>query len=325
MKQQDQQPQPYDVAVVGAGAAGLQAAQTLGRMHRRVVVLGTDRYRNDPADAMHNFLGHDGQPPAQLRAAARADAERYATATFVDREVTRIAPLDVAEGTTFVLEVAGHTAVHAERVLLATGVVDTLPEVPGLADLWGDLVAHCPFCHGHEFAGQAVGVLGDGPHLPRFVGMLAPIASRVVVLTDGVTLDPELAAGVERAGAEIRTGRVHAVRRGDDGQEVAVDLGDEVVRLGGLFVKTEWHQAAPFAEQLGLDLSPVGAILVDPLGHTSRPGVYAAGDIAQLPGLPQPMASVLTAAASGLMAAAACVQDHAGDLADGRPAGERAA
>ncbi len=325
MSSQNNQPQQYDVAVVGAGSAGLQAAQTLGRMHRRVVVLGTDRYRNDPADAMHNFLGHDGQPPAQLRAAGRADAERYETVTFVDREVSRIVPLEVAEGTAFRLDVADHAPVTATRVLLATGVVDTLPDVPGLGDLWGDLVAHCPFCHGHEFAGQVVGVLGDGPHLPRFVGMLAPIAARVVVLTDGVGLDPELTAGVERAGAAIVTDPVVAVRRDDERTGVVVDLGGEEVRLGGLFVKTDWHQAAPFADQLGLDLSPVGAVLVDPLGHTSRPGVYAAGDIAQLPGLPQPMASVLIAAASGLMAAAACVQDHAGDLAEGRPAGERAA
>src|SRR5687767_9194790 len=86
----NQQNTPYDVAVVGGGSAGLQAALTLGRMRRPVVVLGTDRYRNDPAAEMHNFLAHDGTPPAALRAAARADLERYPTVELQDREVLAI-------------------------------------------------------------------------------------------------------------------------------------------------------------------------------------------------------------------------------------------
>ena len=300
----------YDVAVVGAGTAGLQAALTLGRMHRRVVLLGTDRYRNDPAHHMHNFLGHDGQPPAALRAAARADAERYETVTFVDRGVTAIEP----DGEGFRLDVDlsnGAGPVTARRVLLATGVVDDLPDVPGLAALFGDVVAHCPFCHGHEFAGTPVGILGSAPHVAGLVGMVAPIASRVVLLTDGADLDEDTAVAVKRRGAEVRTERVRGVGPSPLGLRVDLD-GDngESVELGGLFVKTTWSQAAPFEDLLGLEQSPLGAVLVDAMGRTSRPGVYAAGDLAQPPGLPMPMASVLTAASAGLVAAAACVQDE---------------
>lgn len=294
---------PYDVAVVGAGSAGLQAALTLGRMHRRVVVLGTDRYRNDPAEHMHNFLGHDGAPPAELRAAARSDVERYETVTFVDRGVTRID----GEVGAFTLEVDGAPPVTARRVLLATGVVDDLPDVPGLAPLFGDVVAHCPFCHGHEFADTPVGVLGHEPSVAHLAGMVGPIASRVVVLTDGHDLDEDTRVALKRAGVEVRDAVVRGVCRGPLG--IGIDLADGPLDLGGLFVKTAWRQAAPFAEQLGLDLSPVGAVLVDAQGRTSRDGVYAAGDLAQAPGLPMPMASVLTAAAAGLVAAAACVMD----------------
>ena len=116
----------HDVAVVGAGSAGLQAAQTLGRMHRSTVVLGTDRYRNDPAQHMHNFLGHDGTPPAELRVAGREDAGAYADVRFLDAEVTRIS----GELGDFVLEVAGEEPVHAARVILAAGVRDTLRRSP---------------------------------------------------------------------------------------------------------------------------------------------------------------------------------------------------
>ena len=118
----------YDVAVVGAGSAGLQAALTLGRMRRRVVVFGTDRYRNDPATEMHNFLGHDGTPPAELRTAARADLERYPTVELREQAVTHIE----GEAGAFTLRTSDGSVVTARRVLLATGVADTLPDIPGL-------------------------------------------------------------------------------------------------------------------------------------------------------------------------------------------------
>ncbi|GAA3682531.1 NAD(P)/FAD-dependent oxidoreductase [Nocardioides ginsengisoli] len=299
-------PLTYDVAVIGAGSAGLQAAQTLGRMHQTTVVLGTDRYRNDPATHMHNFLGHDGQPPAELRVAARKDAEAYDDVRFVEAEVTRIS----GELGAFVLELAGDEPVRARRVVLATGVHDTLPAVPGLAEQFGDLVAHCPFCHGHEFAGARVGILGSAPHTAAMASMLRPIAGELVVLTDGARLDDATAASLDLLGAEVATAPVTAVRRTDDGLEVDLD-GAPPITLGGMFAKTAWAPTAPFAEQLGLDVSELGAVLVDGFGRTNVPGVYAAGDLAQGPGMPMPMASVLVAAAGGLLAGAACVQDAA--------------
>lgn len=296
----------YDVAVIGAGSAGLQAAQTLGRMHQRTLVLGTDRYRNDPTGHMHNFLGHDGAPPAELRTAARKDAEAYDDVEVREVEVLRVS----GELGAFVLELAGEEPVHARRVLLASGVRDTLPDVPGVAEEFGDLVAHCPFCHGHEFAGTRIGILGSAPHVAAMASMVGPIAREVVVLAHGAELDDTTAASLHRLGVPVVPGAVAAVRRGGDGLVVDV-AGSEPVALGGLFVKTDWALAAPHAVQLGVELSEMGAVVVDAFGRTSVPGVYAAGDMAQGPGLPMPMASVLVAAAGGLVAAAACVQDAA--------------
>jgi thioredoxin reductase len=300
----------YDVAVVGAGSAGLQAAQTLGRMRQSTVVLGTDAYRNDPAEHMHNFLGHDGTPPAELRTAARKDAEQYDTVQFLERGVSRVSP----DGGGFTLELVDGEVLRARRVLLATGVTDDLPDVPGLAPLFGDVVAHCPFCHGHEFADTPVGVLGSAAYVAPMAAMVAPIASQVVVLTNEGELEPATEAALHRMGVEVRHERVLGTGRGSLGVTVELEGGARI-ELGGLFVKTDWRQSTPFAEQLGLEMSPVGAVVVDAFGHTSVPGVYAAGDMAQGPGLPMPMASVLTAASGGLVAAAACVQDAALDRA----------
>lgn len=294
----------YEIAVVGAGSAGLQAALTLGRMRRRVALFDTGRYRNDPTAEMHNFLAHDGESPASLRAAAKADVARYATVEVREQAVTRITP----DGERFRLEVEDADPVTVGRIILATGVRDALPDIPGLTELFGAEVAHCPFCHGFEYADKPVGILGAAPHVPMMARVFDRIASEVVVLTGCHELDDDTAAALKRDEREVVTTPVTRVTRSDAGLTVTLDDGS-ARELGGLMVKPEWHQAAPFAEQLGLELSPVGAVVVDAMGRTSLPGVYAAGDMAQGPGLPQPMASVLVAAAAGQIAAAACQMD----------------
>jgi thioredoxin reductase len=265
----------YDAVVIGGGSAGLQAALTLGRVHRRTLLLDAGHYRNDPAHHMHNFLGHDGTPPSELRAAARADLAGYDTVTGRTAAVASVG----VDGEGFRV-VVGDEEVTTRGLVLATGVRDTLPDVPGLAELWGDVVAHCPFCHGHELAGKRVAVLGDPGHVG---GLMGPVASSV----EGV--DPERVARLERAG---------------DGLRVVLTDGTSE-EYGGLFVATTLRQSAPFAEQLGLAMLPSGCVQVDAMGRTSVPGVHAAGDMAHVPDLAMPMASVLTAAASGLVAGAA--------------------
>jgi len=291
----------YDIAVVGAGSAGLQAALTLGRMRRRVVVLGTDRYRNDPATHMQNFLGHDGTPPAAPRAAPRGDVERDGTVTFLDRAVTAVA----GEADAFVLEVDGAEPITARRIILATGVADTLPDVPGLAPLFGDVVGHCPFCHGYELADRPIAILGSGGHVAGLAAMISTLATSITVLTDGADLDEGSRSALKRMGVAVHDEKVLGVCRSPLGVIVELE-GAPPVEFGGMFVGPTWAQSTPFADQLGLETAALGGVLVDAMGATSRPGVYPAGDMAHTRDLPMPLASVLTAAAAGLVAAAAC-------------------
>lgn len=291
----------YDVAVVGAGAAGLQAALTLGRMRRRVVLFGTDRCRNDPAEHVHNFLGHDGTSPADLRAAARKDLEQYETVDVVEREVTRI----TGELDDFHLEIADFPKVRARRVILATGVTDELPDVPGLEEQFGSHVAHCPYCHGYEYRDRPIGILGPGSHVAPQARLLERLATPVVVLMNGAEPDEEITTTAAEIGAVVLTDELERVEAADGGLRVVL-RGPDPVDLGGLFVHPVWRQAAPFAEQLDLETGDLGGIRLDSEGATSRPGVYAAGDLAHHRDLPMPVASVLTAAAAGLVAAASC-------------------
>ncbi|PVG83433.1 NAD(P)/FAD-dependent oxidoreductase [Nocardioides gansuensis] len=270
-----------DVVVIGAGPAGLQAGLTLGRMHRDVLVLDSGRYRNAPAEHMHNFATHDGRPPSEFRALARADLTAYDTVEVRDLAATQVRR---RAGGGFETTLADGTLVESAAVLLATGVRDVLPDLPGLAEAFGRVAHHCPFCHGHELAGRSVAVQ-DGPRAAHLVPMLRRITHDVRVVSDPID--------------KIVV----------DGDDAVLTVAGQEVRVGGIFVASALEQAAPFAAQLGLDLLDSGCIAVDAMGRTSEPGVFAAGDLAHHRDLPMPLASVLNAAAAGQVAAGACVAD----------------
>lgn len=292
-----------DAVVIGGGPAGLQAALTLGRMHRSVVLLDSGDYRNAPVEHLQNFVTHDGRDPAEFRALARADLAAYDTVAVRDDRAVAVAEEDGR----FRVELADGSALAARVLVLATGVRDTLPDKPGLDGLFGTVAAHCPFCHGHEYAGRHVALLGAGPHAAKLAGLMGPVAGRLSVLADGAEVDPVVAAELERAGVAVRPEVVTGFCRSATGATVSFAAGPDE-EVGGLFVTTTFAQSAPFAEQLGLDLLPSGCVRVDAFQRTSRPGVYAAGDLAHVEALPMPMSSVLTSAAAGLVAASAAVQ-----------------
>ena len=292
-----------DVVIIGGGPAGLQAALTLGRMHRHVLLLDSGAYRNAPAEHMHNFVTHDGLPPAEFRAAARADLSAYDSVTVREASAQEVR----RRGDRFETRLDDGSVVSSAAVVLATGVRDVLPEIPGVAELFGTLAHHCPFCHGHELAGGTVGIQG-GPRVGHLAPMLGRIAAEVVVFAHDWEPTEQEAAAVAAAGARLVTGKVLALEAQGDGGVVRLTDGS-AYPVDGFFVASAFEQSAPFAAQLGLTVLDSGCVEVDLMGRASEPGVYAAGDLAHHRELPMPMASVLVAAAAGQVAASACVAD----------------
>ncbi|YAL83444.1 NAD(P)/FAD-dependent oxidoreductase [Dermacoccaceae bacterium W4C1] len=289
-----------EVVVIGGGPAGLQAALTLGRVHRQVVLLDSGVYRNDPASHLHNLISRDGTPPAQLRALARQELAHYPWVRVLDAAATAVRDESQAtSATAWVTELAGGRQVRSRAIVLATGLRDELPQIPGLAQAFGSRVAHCPFCHGHEFAGGRIAVLGAAA-AGHLVPLLTPIAGELLALGNGEPV-PDL-------GVAKRSEPVTRVRETADGLLIDfADGGSEQVQA--LFTPTTLHQGAPFAEQLGLACNDSGAIRIDARGHTSRRGIYAAGDLAHVPELPMPTAAVPQAIGAGANAGAAVVGD----------------
>ncbi|MFW5471344.1 NAD(P)/FAD-dependent oxidoreductase [Knoellia sp. CPCC 206435] len=285
-----------DIAIIGGGPAGLQAALTAGRVRRQVTVFDDGTYRNATVSHMHNVLTHDGTPPADFRAAARRELAAYDTVTVREERVATVE----RDGDAFRLTLAGGDVVTAYAVVLATGVRDELPPVPGLREVWGDLAAQCPLCHGFEFTGQRIGVVGAAA-AGHLTGLLGPVAGEFVVFEEGQQV-PE---GVTLT-APVVAARMTAVERHGSGLRVTLDDGS-TEDVAVLFVGPTLHQSAPFAEQLGLELNPSGAVRVDEFGRTSLPGVLAAGDMAHLAAFPMPMASVVMASAAGQLAASSAI------------------
>ncbi|KAJ1682043.1 hypothetical protein LUZ63_022731 [Rhynchospora breviuscula] len=250
-------------------------------MHRRALLLDSGAYRNATVAHAHNLLGHDGDAPADLRQRGRDELAAYPTVEVRDATVTAVA----TETDSVRVEVGGET-LRAAHVILATGLADDLPPIPGLTEHWGDRVANCPFCHGHEFAGRPVAILNASPHAEMLRGMLAPVASEVRVW------DPARVQRVDPAGGDLRLTL-------DDGTEADV---------AGVFVAPTTRQRAPFAADLGLEMTDAGAVRVDAFGQTSVGRVFAVGDMAQPDHLPGPMASLAAAIADGQLAAIAIVR-----------------
>jgi thioredoxin reductase len=293
----------YEVVVVGGGPAGLSGALTLARARRSVLVIDAGEPRNAPAGHVHNFLTRDGMPPAELLAAGRAEVARYGGAFVSGRvvDVTR------AEDGSFVVALADGSTVAAARLLVATGLVDELPPVPGLAERFGRDVLHCPYCHGHEVADEAIGVLASGP-------MAAHHALLWRQWSKDVTLFPHTFTGLSDEEREQLAARDIAIVEGEvTGLEVSGDrltgvrlAGGRVVACAALAVATVASARAGFLGGLGLsaaDVSMGGAVLGravtgDAAGATEVPGVWVAGNVSRITD------QVVAAAAAGVMAGA---------------------
>jgi thioredoxin reductase/SAM-dependent methyltransferase len=285
-----------DVAVVGGSAAGLAAALQIGRQRRSVIVIDAGEPRNAPAAHMHSYLGHEGLPPSELSAIGREEVRSYGGEVVPGRvlDVTR------TDDDRFRLELVGGHTVYARRVLAATGLVDELPDIEGVAEHWGRDVIHCPFCHGFEVRDQQIVQIITSPMGFHPAAMFRQLSTELtLVLHDGVAPDAPEVEAMRAAGVRVVDDRVRRVVAGDDGRITRVELEDgDPIAADAVVVGTRFRVRAEPFQTLGLTLvdhaSGLGQVVeTDPTGATSVPGLYAAGNVTD------PSQQVLGAAANG--------------------------
>jgi thioredoxin reductase len=246
----------FDCVVVGGGVAGLSAAMVLGRARRRTLVLDRGGQSNRAAAHVGGLLGHDGTPPEEFYERARAQVAAYEAVTLRDAEAVDAR----TEGDDFAVVLGdGGGEIRTRALVLATGTHYDVPDVPGFAELWGDAVFHCPFCHGWEVRDRPVVIYGEGEVADRQGALLAAWTADVTVLS------PSQVEGVR-----VEDGDLQAVVR-RDGSEVPCDA---------VLVHAPLRRRDALPERLGLALTDMDLVQVDAQARTSVPGIYAAGDLA---------------------------------------------
>jgi len=291
-------PMPHDAVIIGGSYAGLSAAMQLVRARKRVLVIDDGRPRNRFSARAHGVLAMDGRPGSEISADARAQVAAYPTAAFRIGEATAAVAVD--GGFEITLDDGGKTS--GRRLLLAHGVVDELPDLPGVRERWGRTALHCPYCHGYEIGGGSIGVLGAGPMSVHQALMVADWGDVTLFLNGVVTPDAEEALKLARRGVNVEPTPVVALE-GEAPTLTGARLADgRRVPLKAIFVGPRLRQPGRMAEALGCEMEETLAgtiVRTDEWKQTTVPGVFAAGDTARA------MSNLTLASADGVMAGVA--------------------
>ncbi|PSJ61300.1 NAD(P)/FAD-dependent oxidoreductase [Pseudaminobacter soli (ex Li et al. 2025)] len=264
----------FDAIVVGGSYAGLSAALQLARARRKILVIDAGQRRNRFASTSHGFLGQDGRGPGEIVADARKQLAAYQTVEFSDDLVEAVGKADKG----FSAQTASHGDFEARRLILATGVADELPDVPGLRERWGKSIFHCPYCHGYELDQGQIGVLAVSDMSMHHALMLPDWGPTTLFLNGAFVPDADQLAKLQTRGVKVESEPVARIA----GDQADVELRDgRVIPLAGLFTMSKISPASPLAAQLGcvLEEGPLGSLIqTNGAKETTVAGVFACGD-----------------------------------------------
>lgn len=287
-----------DVVIVGAGAAGLSAGLVLARAQARVTLIDAGAPRNAAAAEMHGFVSRDGIAPGNFLELGRQEVVNYGGSLVAD------SVQDVARRPDGSFELVLHsgTTLVARAVLIATGLTDQLPHIPGLRARWGSLVHHCPYCHGYEVRDKTIAVIGVGLKEASIkqAGLLRSYSERVLLISNGLDLTHQEHQRLEDFGIVVVEGMVsHLV--GASGSLDGVGLTDgRTVLCDAAFVAPRPRANDQMLRTLGCEVdATTGLVHADRFGQTSVAGLWAAGNVVT------PTAQVVTAAGAGSASAIA--------------------
>ena len=284
----------FDVVIIGGGPAGLSAALVLGRCRRKVILFDTGRPRNAASRHLHGYLTRDGTPPLELLRLAREELRPYSIETR-DIEVTGItcAP----EG--FDVSLATGERVAARTVLVATGVRDHIPEIPGINECYGISVHHCPYCDGWESRDSTIVVIGAGAAAAGLGLSLTTWSDRVIVCSNGPRLGTRHRRQLAQHGVTVHEQAIARIDHEQGQVRQLVLASGEVVACERIFFSAGQSPQSDLPRQLGCDVTYKGVVKTDHLGHTRVPGLYVVGDASR------DVQFVVVAAAEGAKAAVA--------------------
>lgn len=286
----------FDVIIVGAGPAGLNGALVLGRCRRRVLICDAGHPRNAASHALHNYLTRDGINPAEFLRLGREELKSYETVKLQQMEVTDARLLDNG----FEVTLSNGERAMARKLLIATGVVDEIPQLEGVDSLYGRSVFHCPYCDGWEVRDQPLAVYGKGENGLGLTLELILWSRDLVLCTDGPSeLSAEELARLTQHHISVREERILRLEGNDGVLNRIVFVAGEAIQRRAMFFSTGQRQASELPKKLGCELTEQGCVATGEYEATNVPGLYVAGDASRL------VQFVIVAASEGAQAAVA--------------------
>ncbi len=284
----------YDVLIVGGGPAGLSAALVLGRCRRRVLLCDTDRPRNAVSWRVSGYLGHDGIKPADFRRVGRDELAAYESV-----EVREVAVEEARQdGNGFVARLAEGGEVQARKLVIATGLVNDLPDIPGFCELWGHGVHHCPYCDGWEHRDRGLAVYGRGRKGKAYALEMTIWSRDIVLCTDGASrLEPADLEQLARQGVRVDERRIARLEGDDERLHRVVFKTGEPLERDALFLTPKERQASALIDGFSCEITRKGRVKTGEYECTNVPGLYVAGDSSRR------VQFAIVAAAEGAMAA----------------------
>ncbi|WBV61587.1 NAD(P)/FAD-dependent oxidoreductase [Chryseobacterium camelliae] len=284
----------FDVIIIGGSYAGLSAAMALGRSLRNVLIIDSGKPCNRQTPHSHNFITHDGKTPKEISDLAKAQVLQYKTVQFLNGIVIKMEK----NAENFIVKTENGDTFYAKKLILASGVKDMMPDIPGFSECWGISVIHCPYCHGYEVKGQVTGILSNGDIAFDFSKLVFNLTKDLTLFTNGKsTLNEEQIEKFNQNKINIHEDEIEEIQHENGNIQKIVFKNGKEVSLQALYAKIGFEQNINLND-LGIELNENGFIKVDMMHRTNIPGVFACGDNVTM------MRSVANAVAQGNFAGA---------------------
>lgn len=283
------QNQNFEVIIIGGSYAGLSAGMSLGRSLRKVLIINDGKPCNRQTPHSHNFITHDGKTPEKIATLAKADVEQYKTVEFFDGTAIKV----LKKGNGFEVEVSSGERFYAEKIILASGVKDTMPDIPGFAECWGISVLHCPYCHGYEIKNEETGIIANGDMAFEFSKLIFNMTKKLTLFTNGKsTLTKEQTEKLKTHDINLIEDEIKNIEHEHGKLQRVIFKNGNFIVLKALYAKIPFEQNIDVSD-LGCELTEQGFIKVDFMQKTSVSGIFACGDNVTM------MRSVANAVAQG--------------------------
>lgn len=285
----------FDVIIIGGSYSGLSAGMSLGRSLRNVLIIDNGKPCNRQTPHSHNFVTHDGKTPSEISQLAKKDVEKYNTVSFYNGTAVKIQKTN--EG--FKIETSSGEKFNSKKLIIASGVKDVMPDIPGFAECWGISVIHCPYCHGYEVKNEVTGILSNGDMAYEFSKLIFNLTKSLTLFTNGkASLTDEQIKKLAQNKINLNEDEIEKIKHDNGSIQKIIFKNGKEVSLKALYAKIPFEQNINVSADLGCELTEQGFIKVDMMQKTNVPGVFACGDNVTM------MRSVANAIAQGNFAGA---------------------